>query len=79
MENRKQSIEPRDVVLITFVLEKEVKQMFTFFSSSIDLENLNLDDEKTYELIQNAETDGIYMMESAWDKYDLFQIKPHNN
>lgn len=46
MENRKQSIEPRDVVLITFVLEKEVKQMFTFFSSSIDLENLNLDDEK---------------------------------
>lgn len=79
MENRKQSIEPRDVVLITFVLEKEVKQMFTFFSSSIDLENLNLDDEKTYELIQNAETDGIYMMESAWDKYDLFQIMPHNN
>ena len=38
---------------------KEVKQMLTFFSSSIDFENLNLDDEKTYELFQNAETDGI--------------------
>ena len=25
---------------------KEVKQMLTFFSSSIDFENLNLDDEK---------------------------------
>ena len=57
---------------------KEVKQMLTFFSSSIDFENLNLDDEKTYELFQNAETDGIYMMESEWDKYDLLQIKPHN-
>ena len=33
---------------------------------------------KTYELFQNAETDGIYMMESAWDKYDLLQIKPQN-
>ena len=58
---------------------KEVKQMLTFFSCLIDFENLNLDDEKTYELFQNAETDGVYMMESAWDKYDLLQIKPHNN
>ena len=34
--------------------------MFTFFFSClIDLENLNLDDEKTYELFQNAETNGI--------------------
>ena len=57
---------------------KEVKQMLTFFSSSIDFENLNLDDEKTYELFQDADTDGIYMMESEWDKYDLLQIKPKN-
>ena len=57
---------------------KEVKQMLTFFSSSIDFENLNLDDAKTYELFQNADTDGIYMMESEWDKYDLLQIKPQN-
>ncbi len=40
--------------------------MLTFFSSSIDFENLNLDDEKTYELFQNSDTDGIYMMESEW-------------
>ena len=57
---------------------KEVKQMLTFFSSSIDFENLNLDDAKTYELFQNAATNGIYMMESEWDKYDLLQIKPQN-
>ena len=57
---------------------KEVKQMLTFFSSSIDFENLILDDAKTYELFQNADTDGIYMMESEWDKYDLLQIKPQN-
>ena len=52
---------------------KEVKQMFTFFSS-IDLENLNLDDEKTYELFQNADTDGIYMMESAWGSPSGFRL-----
>ena len=53
---------------------KEVKQMLPFFSSSIEFENLNLDDEKTYELLQNSDTDGIYMMESEWGGPSGFRL-----
>ena len=42
----------------------------------VDFENLPLDDGKTFGLFQEADTDGIFMMESEWDKYDLLQVKP---
>lgn len=58
--------------------EEKAEQMFAFFANDIDFENIPLDDAKTYELFQNADTDGIFMMESDWDKYDLLQIKPKN-
>ena len=58
--------------------EEKVEQMLAFFANDIDFENIPLDDAKTYELFQNADTDGIFMMESDWDKYDLQQIKPKN-
>lgn len=58
--------------------EEKAEQMFAFFANDIDFENIPLDDAKTYELFQNADTDGIFMMESDWDKYDLQQIKPKN-
>jgi DNA polymerase-3 subunit alpha len=37
---------------------------------------LPLDDSLTYDVFQKADTDGTLMMESAWDKYDLLQVKP---
>ena len=40
--------------------------------------NLPLDDKRTFDLLSQGDTDGIYMMESDWDKYDLQQIKPSN-
>lgn len=52
--------------------------MLALFSDKIDFDNLSLDDPATYELFQRADTDGIHMMESDWDKYDLLQIKPKN-
>lgn len=58
--------------------EEKVEQMLAFFANDIDFENIPLDDAKTYELFQNADTNGIFMMESDWDKYDLQQIKPKN-
>ena len=56
--------------------EEKAEQMLAFFANEIDFDNLQLDDAKTYELFQRADTDGIFMFESEWDKYDLRQIKP---
>lgn len=56
--------------------EEKAEQMLALFDNEIDFDNIPLDDAKTYELFQRADTDGIFMFESEWDKYDLRQIKP---
>lgn len=56
--------------------EEKAEQMLAFFANDVDFDNIPLDDTKTYELFQRADTDGIFMFESEWDKYDLRQIKP---
>ena len=58
--------------------EEKAQQMFAFFADKYDANNLPLDDAETFALFQRADTDGIFMMESEWDKYDLRQIKPKN-
>lgn len=58
--------------------EADAEALFTFVANRIDIESIPLDDENTYELLSNGDTDGVYMMESNWDKYDLLQIKPKN-
>ena len=63
---------------MTRMTEEKAEQMLTFFSQKIDFENLPLDDKETFEIFQKADTDGIFMMESEWDKYDLLQVKPKN-
>ena len=56
--------------------EQNAEQMLAFIGKMVDFENLPLDDGKSFELFQEADTDGIFMMESEWDKYDLLQVKP---
>ena len=56
--------------------EEKAEQMLAFFANDVDFDNIPLDDAKTYELFQRADTDGIFMFESEWDKYDLRQIMP---
>ena len=63
---------------MTRMTEEKAEQMLTFFSQKIDFENLPLDDKETFEIFQKADTDGIFMMESEWDKYELLQVKPKN-
>ncbi len=58
--------------------DKMAQQMLTFFADRLDINNLPPDDVATFELFQRADTDGILMMESDWDKYDLRQIRPSN-
>ena len=56
--------------------EEKAEQMLAFIADKFDANNLPFDDVATFELFQRADTDGILMMESEWDKYDLLQIKP---
>ena len=58
--------------------EADGRELFAFVADRIDIESIPLDDDKTYELLSKGNTDGVYMMESNWDKYDLLQIKPQN-
>ena len=58
--------------------EADTKELFTFVADRIDIDSIPLDDNKTYELLSNGDTDGVYMMVSKWDQYDLLQIKPKN-
>ena len=58
--------------------EADAKELFASVTDRIDIEAIPLDDDKTYELLSNGDTDGVYMMETNWDKYDLLQIKPKN-
>ena len=58
--------------------EVDIKELLAFVEDKIDIESIPLDDYKTYKLLSNGDTDGVYMMESNWDKYDLLQIKPKN-
>ena len=58
--------------------EADAKDLFASVSKRIDVEAIPLDDYKTYELLSNGDTDGVYMMESNWDKYDLLKIRPKN-
>ena len=58
--------------------EEKAEQVLAFIADKFDTNNLPFDDAATFELFQRADTDGIFMMESEWDKYDLCQIKPKN-
>ena len=58
--------------------EADAKELFASVTDRIDIDSIPLDDDKTYELLSNGDTDGVYMMETNWDKYDLLQIKPKN-
>lgn len=44
----------------------------------IDIENIPLDDHQTYELLQKAETTGVFQLESSGMKRYLKQLKPNN-
>ena len=58
--------------------EADAMKLFASVADIIDIDSIPFDDNKTYELLSNGDTDGVYMMESNWDKYDLLQIKPKN-
>lgn len=49
--------------------DKMAQQTLAFFADKIDFDKLPLDDVATFDLFQRADTEGIFMMESDWDKW----------
>jgi len=58
------------------ITEEKARELLARVADTIDLEKIPLDDKDTYDLLSTGNTDGIFMMESDWDKYDLRQIQP---
>lgn len=58
------------------ITEEKAEQILAFIADKFDANNIPFNDAATFEVFQNADTDGIFMMKSEWDKYDLLQIKP---
>ena len=47
--------------------EADAMELFASVADIIDIDSIPFDDNKTYELLSNGDTDGVYMMESNWD------------
>lgn len=63
--------------LKTLTMIKNVKEMVEKGRGVVlDLENIPLDDEPTYELLQKGDTDGVFQLESAGMKDILINMKP---
>ncbi len=57
------------------VINDALRMIRKVYKTDIDLANLPLDDEKTYELFQKAETTGVFQLESAGMKRYLRDLK----
>lgn len=58
------------------IIENALTILHKIKGVDIDIETLPLDDQKTYELFQRAETTGVFQMESSGMKRYLKQLKP---
>ena len=57
------------------VINNALRMIRKVYHDDIDLSNLPLDDEKTYKLLQRAETTGVFQLESAGMKRYLKDLK----
>ncbi len=58
------------------IIENCLARIYKVKKDSIDIENIPLDDEKTYELLQKVDTKGIFQIESDGMKRYLKSLKP---
>ncbi|MBR1378152.1 MAG: hypothetical protein IJ557_03380 [Bacteroidaceae bacterium] len=58
--------------------ETQSKRLLELCRQTYDIDTVAIDDKKTYHMISDGDTDGIFMMETEWIKYDLRQIRPAN-
>ena len=58
------------------ILKNTLRIVSKVYGKDIDIENIPLDDEKTFELFQRGDTTGVFQLESAGMKRYLRELKP---
>ena len=58
------------------IIEQTLKILEATQNIKIDIDNIPLDDEKTFKLLQNANTTGVFQLESGGMKRYLKELKP---
>jgi len=58
-------------------IDKTLKLIKMTQKIDVDIDNVPLDDKKTFELFSNAETDGVFQFESKGMKSSLMNLKPN--
>ena len=58
------------------IIEETLKRIYAIYGKNIDMDNLPLDDEKVYKLFQDANTVGIFQVESEGMRRYLKELKP---
>ncbi len=60
------------------IIEETLKRIYVLHKKNIDIENLPLDDKKTFKLFQEGKTVGVFQLESGGMQKYLKQLKPSN-
>ncbi|MFH1643066.1 MAG: DNA polymerase III subunit alpha, partial [Patescibacteria group bacterium] len=60
------------------IIEETLRRIYAVQNKSIDIENLPLDDELTFDLLRRVETIGIFQLESDGMRRYLKQLKPND-
>ncbi|MFH1192164.1 MAG: DNA polymerase III subunit alpha [bacterium] len=58
------------------IIERAIKIIKRIYNDEIDIDNLPIDDEKTYELFQQGNTTGVFQFESSGMRRYLKELKP---
>src|SRR3989338_7295074 len=58
------------------IIEETLKRIYAIYGKNVDMDNLPLDDAKTYKLFQDANTVGIFQVESDGMRRYLRDLKP---
>ncbi|MFH0791903.1 MAG: DNA polymerase III subunit alpha [bacterium] len=58
------------------IIEDTLKRIYKVQNISVDLENIRLDDKETYDVLQKADTIGVFQLESSGMQRYLKQLKP---
>ena len=58
------------------IIDHTLKLIREYYGREIDLDQLPLDDEKTFELLRRGETDGVFQLESSGMKDLLRRLRP---
>ncbi len=58
------------------IIEDTLSRIYVLQNKKVDIENIPLDDKKTYKLLEKGETAGVFQLESPGMQHYLKQLKP---